>query len=81
MAHDETWNIIQAVFEDVFDEHGSAITPETTPADIEEWDSLRHVTLVTRIEKALGIRFTSSEISSVSSAGAFAEIVRGRQGN
>ena len=51
------------IFQDVLDDDALVPTPELTARDVEEWDSLRHIRLVVSVEKALGIRFTTSEIS------------------
>ena len=41
---------LQDVFRDVFDDPGLVLTDTTTAADIPDWDSLQHVTLLFRIE-------------------------------
>ncbi|MBF0176093.1 MAG: acyl carrier protein [Magnetococcales bacterium] len=37
------------------------ITPETTAADVEGWDSLSHTLVIMAVERAFGIRFLASD--------------------
>jgi acyl carrier protein len=66
---------IQRVFRDVFDDDSLVIGPETTAADVEQWDSLMHVTLMVNVERTFGIRFTSSEVSELKNVGELVELV------
>ncbi|HYN08786.1 MAG TPA: acyl carrier protein [Vicinamibacterales bacterium] len=46
-----------------------ALTPATTAADVEGWDSLANVQIIVAIEKRFGIRFRTGEIASIKSVG------------
>ena len=70
---------VTAVFKNVFDDDSLVITPQTTAADIEGWDSVMHVSLTLHIEKAFGIRFTSSQIASMNNVGDMVAIIEARQ--
>jgi acyl carrier protein len=60
---------LNQVFRDVFDDDALVIAPATTAKDIEGWDSLMHVTLIVNVERAFGIKFTSSEVASLKDVG------------
>jgi acyl carrier protein len=65
---------LEPVFEEVFGEQIS-LAPEMSADDVEGWDSLTHVQLLISIEKAFGVRFSSSEISNLPNVGALAELI------
>ena len=58
----EVLNKVQDIFRDVLDNEEIVLNMEMSASDIEEYDSLAHIQLVVAIEKAFGIKFTSSEI-------------------
>ncbi len=60
---------VQTLFRDVFDDDALIITPLTSAKDIEDWDSLTHIQVVTRIEKHFKIRFTVSEVTKLKVVG------------
>lgn len=61
----ETNNIItelKPIFLRVLDIEKIDLTMETTAADVDEWDSLAQILLITEIEKHFRIKFSSSEV-------------------
>jgi acyl carrier protein len=71
----DTLKKLTEVFQEVFNDDDLTVTPETTAADVAGWDSLMHVTLVLHVEKAFGIRFSSSEVDSLESVGDLADLI------
>jgi acyl carrier protein len=68
-------NRLTQVFHDVFDDDDLTIGPETTAQDVEGWDSLKHVTLMVNVEKAFGVRFSSSEIATLKNVGELVDLI------
>jgi acyl carrier protein len=66
---------LQEVFRDVFDDPGLVLTESTTAADIPDWDSLQHVTLLFRIEDEFGVEFTGDEAASLANVGELAALL------
>jgi acyl carrier protein len=60
---------LQEVFREVFDDEEITINPHTSATDIENWDSLMHVTLIVNVEKAFAVRFTSAEVANLKDVG------------
>ena len=53
---------LNKIFCEVFDDDDIKITPEMTANDVDGWDSLSHVNLITTIEARFNIRFTQKEL-------------------
>lgn len=65
---------IQNVFDTVFVDTVK-VTPELSAADVEEWDSVQHISLVLGIEKAFQIRFKMGEVEKAKNIGQLSEII------
>ncbi len=74
----DTLEKINDVFRNVFDDDELVVDRDTTAADVDGWDSLMHVTLLINVEKALGVKFTSSEVASLKSVGDLADLIDSR---
>lgn len=71
MERNEILKKITEIARDVFDNDEVELTEATTAADVEEWDSLSHLSLVSDIEDEFGIRFTLAEVSGSKNVGEF----------
>lgn len=69
---------LNKVFCDVFDDDSIRVRPETTADDIEDWDSLEHITLISAVEKEFKMKFKMGEISSMKNVGEMASIIKSR---
>ena len=56
MSRDEILEKLNVIFRDIFDDEEINLSEETTPDDIEDWDSLGHVYLTAEIEDELKIK-------------------------
>lgn len=72
---------LTGIFRDVFDADDLTLSRETTAADVDGWDSLMHVRLVIAVEKAFGVRFSSSEVASLANVGELADAVARKAGS
>ena len=75
MTRQEIFEKLNEVFSDVFDED-VALTPETTAADISGWDSLTHITLISEVEDAFGIKFTMKDVLGMKNVGEMAHMIQ-----
>ena len=66
------------IFREVFDDDSIVLTPETTAADIRDWDSAAHVNLVVAIETRLGIRFKTFELESLHNIGHLVALIEAK---
>lgn len=65
---------LQAVFDDVFLDPVKVV-PELTANDVDEWNSLSHITLVLAVETKFGIRFRVGEVESTRNVGDLANLI------
>lgn len=75
---DEIYKRLNEVFQDVFDDDSITVNEDTTANDIEDWDSLNHITLIDAVESEFGIRFTMGEVSGMKNVGEMAQIISER---
>ncbi|MCI8921809.1 MAG: acyl carrier protein [Acutalibacter sp.] len=69
---------LNKVFQEVFDDPSICLTPQTTADDIEDWDSLEHITLISAVEREFHMKFKMKEISSMKNVGEMAGIIQER---
>ena len=74
MTRQDIFNKLNEVFSDVFDEE-ITVTEETTAADIEDWDSLTHITLISEVEDAFDIKFSMKDVLGMKNVGEMADII------
>lgn len=77
MTEKEIYSKLEEIFEDVFDEKIN-ITADTTAEDVDDWDSLTHITLMSAVENAFSIRFSMKEVSSMKNVGEMVNIISSR---
>ncbi|MCA1686007.1 MAG: acyl carrier protein [Planctomycetia bacterium] len=66
---------LNQVFQDVFDDDEITVSRATTAKDIDGWDSLMHVTLLVNVEKAFGVKFSSTEVAGLKSVGELEDLI------
>jgi acyl carrier protein len=74
MTTDEIYGKLQVIFDNVFMEEVK-VTPELAAKDVEEWDSVTHVSLVLAIEEQFKIRFRVGEVESAKNVGDLVNLI------
>ena len=69
---------LNEVFRDVFDDDDIVVTPKTTADDIEDWDSIEHITLIGAVEDEFGMKFKMGEVSGMNNVGDMLKIIMSR---
>ena len=75
MRKEEITGELRSVFEKVFEENDIAITREMTADDVEKWDSLRHIQLISEVESTFGIKFKLREVLSMKNVGDLIDLI------
>jgi acyl carrier protein len=74
MTKDEIYDKLQVIFDNVFLEEVK-VTSELAAKDVEEWDSVTHVSLVLAIEEQFKIRFRVGEVESAKNVGDLVNLI------
>ena len=69
MNRTEILEKLNEVFHDVFDNNDIVVTEQTNANDIEEWDSLIHITLISAVEDEFYVSFDMKTVVSMKNVG------------
>ena len=69
---------LNPVFRQVFNNPSIVVTDEMTASDVDGWDSLSHMLLITEVENAFGIKFKLRELNKMKNVGDMIEIIIGK---
>jgi acyl carrier protein len=72
---DEYQQRLTRVFREVFDDDDIEISDATTAADVEEWNSLSHVTLVVACEKEFGLKLSPAQVGRLKNVGQMLDVL------
>lgn len=79
MNMNEIYERLNDIFRDVFDDDSLSVTPATTAADIEDWDSLSHITLMAAVEDEFRMKFSMKEVVEMKNVGEMVTIIAARR--
>jgi len=60
---------LESIFRDILDRPDLVLTPESNANNVEDWDSLAHINLVSAIEKHYKIKFALGELQELKNVG------------
>ena len=69
MNRTEILEKLNEVFHDVFDNNDIVVTEQTNANDLEEWDSLIHITLISAVEDEFDVSFDMKTVVSMKNVG------------
>ena len=69
---------LNEVFREVFDIDDVVVTRATVADDIEEWDSLEHINLISVVESTFKMKFKMKEVSTMKNVGEMVDIIAER---
>ncbi len=72
---DEIKNKMNQIFCEIFNNPDLVIEDEMTAADVEGWDSLSHLKLITSVEKAFDISISGFEVMGLKNIGDMIHLV------
>ena len=78
LSKDEIIERLNDVFRDVFDDDTLEVDGNTTADDIEDWDSIEHITLIGAVEDEFKMRVKMGEVSGMKDVGEMIGIIEQR---
>lgn len=58
-----------AIFHEIFKDDTIVLRDDMTAADVENWDSLTHMLMITKVEEVFGIKFKLKELNKLKMVG------------
>lgn len=71
---------LTAVFHEVFKDNTIVLRDDMTAADVENWDSLTHMMMITKVEEVFGIRFKLKELNKLKNVGNLCDLIMEKLG-
>ena len=69
------WSSLTKIFREAFSRDDLLLNAEMTAADIDGWDSFRHVEILVAVQVEFGLHMSSREIDQLHSVGDLARLV------
>jgi acyl carrier protein len=66
---------LQPLFRDILDVPDLQLTASMSAKDVDEWDSLNHIRLISGIEQHFKVRLTSADVERLTCVGDMANLV------
>jgi len=77
MNRNEILKKTKNIFHNIFDLKDITVTEETNANDIEDWDSLSHINLISACELEFSIKFGINDIFKLKTVGNFIDLIEG----
>lgn len=78
MTREEIMAAVTQIFRDVFDDEELIITDSTNSDDIEDWDSLEHISLIISMEKEFNMKFDIKEVNKLENVGQMIDMIKAK---
>lgn len=75
MTKNDALELVQEIARDVLENDGIILLAESTTDQVQDWDSLNHVQIITEIQDRLNIKFSAREMISWENIGDLCESI------
>ena len=80
MNRNEVIEKLTPIFRDVFCDNSIELRDNMTADDVERWDSLTHMIMITTVEKEFGIKFKLKDLNKMKQVGDLISIIESKLG-
>jgi acyl carrier protein len=75
MTREEVLAKVNDIFHEVFDDDSIVVVESTTSEDVEDWDSLMHITLISEVQSEFGFKFQMKDVVGMKDVGEMLDII------
>ncbi|MBQ7563359.1 MAG: acyl carrier protein [Lachnospiraceae bacterium] len=75
MSREEIMNKVTEIFREVFDDEELVITDATNSENIEDWDSIEHISLIVSMEKEFHLKFDIKQVNTLENVGEMVDLI------
>ena len=75
MESTEILEQLTGIFRDVLGDESLTLSPELTAANVTQWDSFNHISIMAASEVQFGIEFRTDELEQLGNIGEFVELI------
>lgn len=75
MTENQILEQLTVIFHQVFDDDSIQLTKATTAADVVEWDSMNHISLIVLVQSHFKIKFQTAELEDLKNVGDFLTLI------
>ena len=75
---DSILETLQSIFRDILDQPDLVLTRDSNANNVEDWDSLAHINLVTAVEKHYKIKFALGELQELKNVGDMIDLIEAK---
>ena len=80
MNRNEIIEKLTAIFHDVFSDNTIVLCDDMTASDVENWDSLTHMFMITKVEEVFDIKFKLRELNKLKNVGDLCNTIAEKMG-
>jgi acyl carrier protein len=75
MDKNEILQALNTIFREIFDDQSINLSASTNASDIDEWDSLNHAIMISKVEKHFKIKFELMEMLDFKNVGNMVDVI------
>lgn len=69
---------LTTIFHEVFNDNSIVLRDEMTANDVDNWDSLTHMLMISKVEEEFGVKFKLKELNKLKKVGDLISIVESK---
>lgn len=78
MTREEIISNLTVIFHEVFNDNSIILRDDMTASDVDSWDSLTHMLMITKVEEDLNIKFKLRELNKLKQVGDLVAVIESK---